>query len=107
MNNALNVFRNLEKSTLYQLGLTGITLIALAGCASQQGAAYRSVDMTNFQPDCKLARSQIDYLNGLINEYLIYANKDPKSLTLEDRRYYGKLKNGIWSLRSSCSTKYL
>ena len=88
-------------------GLTVLTLIALAGCASQQGASYHSADMTNFQPDCKVARGQIDYLNGLINEYLVYANKDPKSLTLEDRRYYGKLKKCIWSLRSSCSAKYL
>ena len=88
-------------------GFVALALITLAGCASQQAGAYRRADVTNFKPDCQVARSQIDYLNRLIDEYLAYGRQDPKALTLEDRRYYEKLKNNLWSLRSSCSAKYL
>jgi hypothetical protein len=79
--------------------------VALVGCASQPQTGYYPADMKNFVADCGQAKSQIDFLQQRINEYLEYHKNVP--ITLEDRRYYGKLKNNIWSLRSTCSAKYL
>lgn len=81
------------------------TAITLVGCAGQPRQQYRPVDMTTFVPNCKDARFQTEYLTQKINEYLEYHQNNPP--TLEDRRNYGKMKNTLWSLRSSCSAKYL
>ena len=83
--------------------LSGV--IALVGCASQPEKPYYPADMKNFVANCNLARSQVDFLNKHINEYLEYHRTRPP--TLEDRRYYGQLKNNLWSLRSTCSAKQL
>lgn len=77
--------------------------IALVGCASQPPKAYYPADMKNFVASCQQASSQIDFLQQKINEYNEYHRNNPP--TLEDRRYYGKLKNNLWSLRSSCPPK--
>jgi len=84
--------------------LPGIT-VAIVGCAGQQRQAYRPADMTNFVANCPEAHRQIDFLNKKIDEYNQYHQNNPP--TLEDRRYYSKLKNNLWSLRSTCSAKYL
>ena len=79
--------------------------IVLVGCAGQPKQSYQPADMKNFVASCKDARFQVDYLNLKINEYLEYHRTTPP--TLEDRRYYEKLKNTLWSLRASCSAKQL
>lgn len=81
--------------------LIPVIVIALVGCASQPEKPYYPADMTNFVASCKDARSQADFLAQKINEYNEYHRTH--LVTLEDQRYYGKLKNNIWSLRSSCS----
>jgi uncharacterized lipoprotein YmbA len=76
-------------------------VIALVGCAGQPEKSYYPADMKNFVTDCSRARAQVDFLTQQIDEYLEYHRTRPP--TLEDRRYYEKLKNSLWSLRSSCS----
>ena len=84
--------------------LTGA--VALVGCASNQPEkSYYPPDMKNFVANCNQARSQIDYLTQEINNYNEYYKDRPT--TLEDRRTYGRIKNALWSLRSSCSAKQL
>jgi uncharacterized lipoprotein YmbA len=83
-----------------------VGVVALVGCASNQPEKpYYPADMKNFVASCSQARSQVDFLNQKIAEYLEYHKDRPT--TLEDRRYYGQLKNNLWSLRSSCSAKQL
>ena len=88
---------------LKQLVVLGV--VALAGCASQPATTYQRADMTNFIANCRIAKIQIDSLQKQIDAYNAYHQKVPP--TLEDRRYYGKLKNNLWSLRSTCDPKYL
>jgi len=83
--------------------LTGV--VSLVGCASHPEKKYYPPDMTNFVASCKQARTQIDYLTKEINDYNEYYKDRPT--TLEDRRTYGRMKNALWSLRSSCSAKQL
>ena len=85
------------------LVLAGI--VTLVGCASQPEKKYYPPDMKNFVASCSQARTQIDYLTKEINDYKEYFKNNPT--TLEDRRAYGRMKNAIWSLRSSCSAKQL
>jgi uncharacterized lipoprotein YmbA len=80
-----------------------VGIVTLAGCASQPENKYYTPDMTNFVASCKHARTQIDYLTKEINDYTEYFKNKPT--TLEDRRAYGRMKNALWSLRSSCSAK--
>ena len=77
------------------------TLIILSGCATKPPATFDRNDMVGWQNNCGRAQQQVDYLQSRIDAYREYF-KD-HSITLEDRRYMGKLKNNIWSLRSSCS----
>ena len=78
-----------------------ICVIALSGCATQALQEFDRSDMQNFKPDCSQAKSQVAYLQTRIEAYNAHFQSRP--ITLEDRRYYSKLKNSIWSLRSSCS----
>ena len=78
-----------------------VCAIVLSGCATQSPQAFDRSDMHNFKPDCSQAKSQVAYLQTQIDAYNAYFRSRP--ITLEDRRYYSKLKNSIWSLRSSCS----
>jgi hypothetical protein len=79
--------------------------VSLVGCASQPEKKYYPPDMKNFVASCSQARTQIDYLTQEINSYNDYYKDRPT--TLEDRRTYGRMKNVLWSLRSSCSVKQL
>jgi len=79
--------------------------VSLVGCASQPEKKYYPPDMTNFVASCSQARTQIDYLTQEINNYNEYFRNNPT--TLDDRRAYGRMKNALWSLRSSCSAKQL
>jgi hypothetical protein len=82
--------------------LVPLALTALMGCASPPVAdsGYKPADMQTFSPNCAIAQIQIDSLNRNINDYLEYFRT--RKPTLEDQRYFGRLKNNIWSLRSSC-----
>jgi ABC-type uncharacterized transport system auxiliary subunit len=82
-----------------------LATVTLVGCASQPEKQYYSPDMKNFVASCAHARTQIDYLTKEINNYNEYYKDRPT--TLEDRRAYGRMKNALWSLRSSCSVKQL
>jgi len=78
------------------------TVILFTGCATQPAqSSFDRSDMIGFKSDCGQARSQVDYLQTRIDAYHAYFKSNP--ITLEDRRYYSKLKNNIWSLRASCS----
>jgi hypothetical protein len=78
-----------------------VCVIVLSGCATQAPQAFDRSDMVGFNPDCGQAKSQVVYLQTRIDAYNAHFQSRPT--TLEDRRYYSKLKNSIWSLRSSCS----
>ena len=88
---------------LKQFAILGVA--ALVGCASKPAPTYQRADMTNFIANCRVAKIQIDSLNQRIIEYQNYVRSNTP--TLEDQRYYGKLKNNLWSLRSTCDPKYL
>ena len=75
--------------------------VALVGCATQPAAdSYRPADIHSFKANCAIAQIQIDSLNRNIADYLEHFRT--RKPTLEDQRYFGRLKNNIWSLRSSC-----
>ena len=78
-----------------------LAVIFLVGCAGQTEKSYYPADMKTFVASCSQAQAQVDFLSQKIDEYQEYHRTYP--ITLEDRRYYGLLKNNIWSLRSSCS----
>jgi hypothetical protein len=80
-------------------------VIALVGCASQPEKLYQPADMKNFAASCSNAHNQLDYLNLKVDEYHEYHKTHP--ITLEDRRYYGLLKNKIWGLRATCDARSL
>ena len=82
-----------------------LAVIFMVGCATQPEKTYYPPDMKNFVASCKHAQTQIDYLTKEINDYNEYYKDRPT--TLEDRRTYGRMKNALWSLRSSCSAKQL
>ena len=82
-----------------------LAVISMVGCASQPEKPYYPADMKNFVAGCNQAKNQIAFLTEKIDEYNEYHRTHP--ITLEDRRYFEKLKNNLWSLRSSCSAKQL
>ena len=75
--------------------------IVLVGCATRPATPFDRNDMVGFKTDCARAQQQVDYLQSRINAYREYFKDIPP--TLEDQRYMSKLKNNLWSLRSSCS----
>jgi hypothetical protein len=79
-----------------------LVAILVSGCATQTPApGFDRSDMANFVPDCGQAQRQVDYLKGRITAFHEYFQSRPVSA--EDRKYYTRLKNNLWSLRSSCS----
>jgi hypothetical protein len=83
-------------------GLVVLVALTLSACATSGPAVqFDRSDMMGFKADCGQARSQVDYLQARIDAYHAYFKSNP--ITLEDRRYYTRLKNNIWSLRASCS----
>jgi len=81
-----------------------IFLIILSGCASQQNNIPYD-DIRNITANCSTAKNQIEYLITQLNRYQDYHRGQPQ--TDEDRKYIGKAKNIIWSLRSTCSENYI
>ena len=89
---------NIAINTVTKLFVVGILL---AGCASRTPATFDRSDMDGWTNDCGRAQQQVDYLQNKVNAYREYYKDHP--ITIEDQRYLGKLKNNLWSLRSSCS----
>jgi hypothetical protein len=81
--------------------LLPVMAIALVGCAVKPVEPLDRNDMVGFKTDCGRAQQQVDYLQSRIDAYREYFKDRPP--TLEDQRYMSKLKNNLWSLRSSCS----
>jgi uncharacterized lipoprotein YmbA len=77
----------------------------LVGCAGQPEKNYQLPDMTSFKPNCRIAKAQLDYLSEQLDEYSQQYKTHPT--TLESRRVFGRMKNALWSLRSSCSAPQL
>ena len=77
----------------------------LVGCASQPEKNYQLPDMSSFKPNCRAAKAQVDYLSEQLDEYRQHYKTQP--ITLESRRALGRMKNALWSLRSSCSALQL
>ena len=88
-----------------------VLVATMVGCASQTEQPYQPANLTAFVAACRYsdgrpaAHGKIDYLQRLVDEYLEYHKTHP--ITLEDRRYYGRLKNAIWSMRATCDAQYL
>lgn len=81
--------------------------VVLGGCAStpQPVATLPYDSMKNFTASCPHAREQLAFVNRRLEEYQEYHKLRP--YTIEDRRYYGHLKNAQWSLRSTCKPEQL
>jgi hypothetical protein len=79
-------------------------VLVLTGCAAQTTrSGYDISDYDTFKTDCGQARSQVDYLKSRIDEFHVYFQANPQQLTKSYRQYYTRLKNNLWTLRSSCS----
>jgi len=76
-------------------------VLLLVGCATQPTQEFDRSAMSGFKADCRQAKSQVEFLQQQIDTYHRYFQSRP--ITTEDRRYYTRLKNNIWSLRASCS----
>ena len=81
-----------------------VGIVTLSGCASrtqpQPTLPYYTMD--NFKADCLYGESQRKFLEDKIAEYEQYHVTRP--YTEQDRRYYIKLKNELWGLRSACGS---
>lgn len=79
-------------------------MMALVGCASQPArVGYDISDYDTFRKDCGRAQAQAAYLKSRIDEFHSYFRAHPDQLTQPYRQYYTRLKNNLWSLRSSCT----
>lgn len=81
-----------------------MAMITLVGCASQPArVGYDISDYDTFRRDCGRAQAQVAYLKKRIDEFHVYFRAHPDQLTQPYRQYYTRLKNNLWSLRSSCT----
>jgi len=84
-----------------------VGVIALSGCATRTPPPKPEVPlpyhvMDNFKADCLHGETQRKFLEDKIEEYEFYHKDRP--YTDVDRRYYIKLKNALWGLRSACGS---
>ena len=84
-----------------------ISGIALSGCSSSPPpvASLPYYTMVNFTANCPDAKEQLAVIDKRLADYREYHKSQP--YTIEDRRYYGKLKNALWALRSTCKPNQL
>jgi predicted translin family RNA/ssDNA-binding protein len=75
--------------------------IMLVGCATKSAQPFAFTDLDNWQNDCGQAKRQVEYLQQRLDSYREYFKDHP--ITTQSQKYVGKLKNNLWSLRSSCS----
>ena len=101
----MNIVINKLNKMIKALVLVGV--IALSGCASRTPpvASLPYYTMDNFVANCPEAKTQMAFLDNKLVEYQEYHKSQP--YTLEDQRYYGKLKNALWALRSTCRPNQL
>lgn len=84
--------------------LVAVSAVVVTGCASQPSrVGYDISDYDTFRTDCGRAQAQVAYLKSRIDEFHVYFRNHPDQLTQPYRAYYTRLKNNLWSLRSSCS----
>jgi len=85
-----------------------IGVAAISGCATQPQPRPLSIPappyqaMDQYQPNCYYAREEIPVLEQKVTEYQTY--HQDHAITDADLKYYGKLKNSLWGLRS-CGSK--
>jgi len=84
-----------------------LAVIFMVGCAtrtvpSKPEAPLPYNVMDNFKADCLYGETQRKFLEDKIEEYEFYHKDRP--YTDVDRRYYIKLKNALWGLRSACGS---
>jgi hypothetical protein len=89
---------NIAISNLIKLGIVSIVLV---GCATRPAQPFTLTDLDNWQNDCGQAKRQSEYLQQRLDSYREYYKDHP--ITPQSQKYLGKLKNNLWSLRSSCS----
>ena len=78
--------------------------LTLIGCASHPARpGYDISDYNTLRTDCGGAQAQVTYLKSRIDEFHTYFRANPDQLTQPYRQYYTRLKNNLWSLRSSCA----
>ena len=79
-----------------------VGVITLSGCATRTPpvASLPYYTMDNFKANCSLSETQRKFLEDRITEYELYHQTRP--YTEQDQRYYIKLKNSLWGLRSAC-----
>ena len=77
--------------------------VVMVGCATQPPP--KTEPMVSSTPNCVTARTQIPYLEQQIAVY--QTSRQGLKPTDEDRKYIGRIKNIIWSLRSTCSENYI
>jgi hypothetical protein len=78
-----------------------IVSTVLVGCATRPAQPFTFTDLDNWQNDCGQAKRQSEYLQQRLDSYREYFKDHP--ITAQSQKYVGKLKNNLWSLRSSCS----
>ena len=78
-----------------------VVSVILVGCASKPAQPFTFTDLDNWQNDCGQAKRQSEYLQRRLDAYREYYKDHPT--TTQSQKYIGKLKNNLWSLRSSCS----
>jgi hypothetical protein len=84
--------------------LISIISIMLAGCATQPPSP-KFDPLGSAVPNCLTARTQIPYLEQQIAVFKTGRGTAPE--TDDDRKYIARIKNIIWSLRSTCPAAYL
>jgi hypothetical protein len=79
-----------------------VGVVALSGCATRTTPVtpLPYYTMNNFKAECSLSETQRRFLEDRIAEYELYHQTRP--YTEQDQRYYIKLKNSLWGLRSAC-----
>lgn len=88
-------------SVINNLIKLSVISILLVGCATQPTQTFVLTDLDNWQNDCGQAKRQSEYLQRRLDAYREYYKDHPT--TPQSQKYIGKLKNNLWSLRSSCS----
>ena len=83
--------------------LIPIISIMLAGCATPPPPKFDSSGSA--VPNCLTAKTQISYLEQQLAVFKTGRGTVPE--TDDDRKYIARIKNIIWSLRSTCPAAYL
>lgn len=83
--------------------LIPIISIMIAGCATPPPPKFEPLGSA--VPNCLTAKTQIPYLEQQLAVFKTGRGTVPE--TDDDRKYIARIKNIIWSLRSTCPAAYL